>query len=558
MTALAALLRYWHTVKYLKPVQWYGRAWFRLHRPRPDLRAAPPLRAQTGTWATPIEKPPCQIGPQRFRFLNESHDCAAATDWNNPSRDKLWLYNLHYFDDLNAEASADRNAWHRGIVTRWIAENPPGHGNGWEPYPCSLRSVNWIKWALAGQLLSPIWQHSLSVQTRWLMARLEVHLLGNHLFANAKALLYCGLFFDGEEAAGWLRCGLRILQRELAEQVLPDGGHFERSPMYHALMLEDVLDLLNVIRTLAPAGSTATALAPRLEAVVSPMLYWLATMTHPDGTLGHFNDAAQGIAPGLAPLRDYALRLGLALPAPAQQPLMPLRSSGYVRAALGPAVALLDVAPIGPDYLPGHAHADTLSFELSLAGRRLIVNGGTSCYGTGPVRQRERSTASHSTVQVADQDSSQVWAGFRVGRRARPSPVQVQETAGAIEVSCSHDGYGFLPGRPRHERTWTFEPMSLQVTDTITNAALPALARYIIAPGLSLDNTNPDTWQLTAGALPLARIEVHCGVARLEAAHYASGFGMVEPTQCLTVALADGRAATRWTWLTDAHTLPER
>ncbi|MFB1490650.1 MULTISPECIES: heparinase II/III family protein [unclassified Thiocapsa] len=49
----------------------------------------------------------------------------------------------------------------------------------------------------------------------------------------------------------------------------------------------------------------------------------------------------------------------------------------------GSAVALLDVAPIGPDYLPGHAHADTLSFELSLFGQRVIVNGGTSRYRIG-------------------------------------------------------------------------------------------------------------------------------------------------------------------------------
>ena len=141
-----------------------------------------------------------------------------------------------------------------------------------------------------------------------------------------------------------------------------------------------------------------------------------------------------------------------------------LRDSGYVRLAAGPAVALLDVAPLGPDYLPGHAHADTLSFELSLFGQRVIVNGGTSRYGSGPERLAERGTAAHSTVQIDGADSSEVWGGFRVARRARPrdvrvhpgldplppvlSPAAAGACAGVLEVSAAHDGYCRLPGRP--------------------------------------------------------------------------------------------------------------
>lgn len=552
-----AVARYWHTLRHLKPVQWYGRAWFRLHRPRPDPAPAPPLRPLCGAWVAPIEKTPSQLGPTSFRFLDRTHECADAADWNDPRRDKLWLYNLHYFDDLTAAGAASRIDLHRVLVDRWIAENPPPQGTGWEPYPCSLRSINWVKWALAGQPLKADWRHSLAVQARWLRRRLEIHLLGNHLFANAKALLFCGLFFGGDEAEAWLRCALRILRRELAEQVLADGGHFERSPMYHALMLEDVLDALNAIRRLAPAGSPAKTLVPVLEAVTAPMLRWLAAMTHPDATLGHFNDTAQGIAPSLIQLQRYALRLGLALPAPADQSLLRLESSGYVRATLGPAVALLDVAPIGPDYLPGHAHADTLSFELSLAGRRIIVNGGTSCYGSGPTRQRERSTASHSTVEVAGQDSSQVWSGFRVGRRARPSPVNVSRTPDRLQIACSHDGYAHLPGKPRHQRTWAFDTASLTVTDLVTDPALPAVARFILAPGLTLKPADEQTWLVSAGPQGLARVDVIRGSSAAEATHHAPRFGVIEATQCLAVTLAGGRAETRWTWLADAHPVPD-
>ncbi|MFO7639734.1 MAG: heparinase, partial [Candidatus Competibacteraceae bacterium] len=137
------LSRYFHTLRYLRPVQFYGRLWFRLYRPHPDRRPAPPLRPVVGPWITPPVGEPCLHGPATFRFLDQTRTLAAPGDWNRPDWDKLWLYNLHYFDDLNAAGAADRRDWQRALIARWIADNPPGHGNGWEPYPLSLRIVNW-------------------------------------------------------------------------------------------------------------------------------------------------------------------------------------------------------------------------------------------------------------------------------------------------------------------------------------------------------------------------------------------------------------------------------
>ncbi len=131
--------------------------------------------------------------------------------------------------------------------------------------------VNWIKWFLAGASPEPEWLDSLADQVRVLERRLEFHLLGNHLLANAKALVFAGFFFEGPDAQRWLYRGRTILDSELPEQVLPDGGHFERSPMYHAIILEDLLDLENLstdVRddTFAGGGDRANvALAPRDE-----------------------------------------------------------------------------------------------------------------------------------------------------------------------------------------------------------------------------------------------------------------------------------------------------
>src|SRR5450759_4718040 len=303
-----------------------------------------------------------------------------------------------------------------------MSENPPGQGNGWEPYPTSLRIVNWVKWSLDGDTHSPEVVHSLAVQARWLRKRLEIHLLGNHLWANAKALVFAGAYFEGVEAASWRDTGLRLLRRELAEQVLPDGGHFERSPMYHAIVLGDVLDLLQLAKRCP--GCCAVGDVESWRSAAMRMRRWLRVMTHPDGGIAFFNDSALGIAPDFTALAAYADALGLPPDAVPLAGIEALPDSGYVRLQMGPAVLIADVGEIGPAYLPGHAHADTLSFELSLHGRRVLVNGGTSTYESGDERLRQRGTAAHNTVVVDGQDSSEVWGSFRVARRARPFAVQ--------------------------------------------------------------------------------------------------------------------------------------
>jgi uncharacterized heparinase superfamily protein len=479
--AIARALRLWHTLRWLRPVQVWGRVWFMLHRPRPDLRPAPLRRARVGGWQR-CAREPSQLGPTRFRFLSSERDIAEGglPQWDSPAWPRLWRYNLHYFDDLVADDAEARGAWHRDLVSRWIADNPVGQGTGWEPYPLSLRVVNWIKADLPESA-----DHSLAVQARWLTGRLEIHLLGNHLWANAKALVFAGVYFEGDEAARWRERGLSILCRELREQILPDGGHFERSPMYHAILLEDLLDLLQLHSRYPSVLPPADVAAWRATAL--RMLRWLRVMTHPDGGIAFFNDAALGVAPDLAALRDYAQRLGVigtrepTLDA-SLAPIEVLSDSGYVRLSVGAAVLIADVGEVGPDYLPGHAHADTLSFELSVGSRRMLINSGTSTYEAGPERLRQRGTAAHNTVVVDDADSSEVWSSFRVARRARPFDVAWGEEGGVLWVRAAHDGYTRLPGRPVHRREFRLTAEGLSVTDRVEGRYRTAQAVFHLHP----------------------------------------------------------------------------
>jgi uncharacterized heparinase superfamily protein len=497
------------------------------------------------------------MGPMTLSFLSVER-ALDECGWDAQDLDRLWRYNLHYFDDLNAQDSRQRCQWQRDFLRRWLEQNPPAHGTGWEPYPVSLRTVNWIKWFLAGNTPEADWLHSLAVHARWLRRRLEWHLLGNHLFANAKALVYAGLYFDGEEASEWLNCGMRILERELPEQILVDGGHFERSTMYHALAFEDLLDLLNLITARADVHSPARRLLPALRQRVGTMLYWLRCMSHPDGGIALFNDSAQGIAPDNAELEAYAGRLAIAAPWPPVEGVSDLSPSGYVRVARAGAVALLDLAALGPDYLVGHAHADTLAFELSLHGKRIIVNGGTSCYGLGEQRLRERGTAWHSTVQLGNTDSSEVWSGFRVGRRARVCTRTLQ----GWTVCGAHDGWRHLSGSPLHRRTWALAADALIIDDRVepTTPLTPhAVARFHLAPGLTIvRGAEPGRWSVTDGDRLWAEIDVEVGEAMVAESLHAPRFGELRAAQALVVTLQDGHARTRWHWNVDAHPLPDR
>jgi uncharacterized heparinase superfamily protein len=532
---LPRLLR---TVRYLKPVQVYGRLGQRLPRPGPNLGPAPNLRVFADAYAPFVRREASLIGPTRARFLGEDADFDGSGGWNDPARSRLWLYNLHYFDDLTAAGGAERQAWRRDMVDRWVAENPPGAGSGWEPYPTALRIVNWIKWILSGAPPKPEWTQSLAVQTRWLADRLEWRLLGNHLMADIKALIFAGFFFNGPEAKAWLARGLALHRRQLDEQILSDGGHFERSPMYHATMLEDLLDLINLGRA---SGVLSAARLRHWTETANRMRSWLAAMTHPDGEIGLFNDAAFGIAATPVALEAYAVRLGLGPLEPAPAWLDP---SGYVRLASNDAAALIDVAPIGPDYLPGHAHADTLSFELSLGLERIIVNGGTSTYAEGAQRDLERSTASHSTVEVDGRSSSEVWAGFRVGRRARVRDLHVADAA----VSAAHDGYAHLPGRPIHRRSWRMTGTGLSVTDAVSGRRERAIARFHLHPDVTAAaQAGGRSGQLTT---PSGRVLAwnSSEPARIEPSEWRPRFGERLQTKQLAIPLAGGPLVTEFTW----------
>jgi uncharacterized heparinase superfamily protein len=370
--------------------------------------------------------------------------------------------------------------------------------------------------------------------------------------ANAKALIFSGAFFRGSEANEWFTEGARLFDEQIKEQILPDGGHFERSPMYHSLVLEDLLDVINVARVLPDLNDRHwQGSQGMIRQTANRMRDWLLAMCHPDRGISFFNDAAIGIAPCPTELEAYASRLGLPAVKSPQHGVTHLQDSGYVRLQSATAVILMDVAPVGAEYIPGHAHADTLSFELSLFGERVVVNSGTSCYGLGRERLRQRGTAAHNTLEIDGRDSSEVWSGFRVARRARPFGLAIERGNPYTHIRCAHDGYIRLFRKQIHWRDWTMSDTELCVDDHITGRFEDAVARLHLAPGLKVDFERAKT--STIGHIALAggrslNWSVEGATPSIEPTTYHPEFGVAHNNVCLKMVFTEPRCTVRLSW----------
>ena len=467
------MLTLYRTLRRLRIRQVIARVRFQFRRVRVGevntLAIVEPVRP----WIQPAPVHGDYLGGWRFRILNQYIDVGDAGGWNPAGRDRLLLYHLHYFDVLNARANSVDARSGAELIARWIADNPASRGNGWEPYPLSLRIVNWIKWHLGGNRLSDAATRSLFLQVRALVQQIEYHLLANHLFANAKALYFAGLFFDHPEALTWKALGARILRDEVQEQIFSDGGHFELSAMYHGTITADLLDIVNISRVFGDQS------LPGFDLIAAKMISWLSLMTHPDGEVAYFNDATKGVAPTLSELKAYAARLEIDCTTKIDDGINDLSPSGYVRYQRGCQATFIDIGRIGPDYQPGHAHCDLLSFELSLGEQRHLVNTGISTYNTGARRHEERATASHNTVSIAETEQSEIWKAFRVGRRAEPIDIDI----GPQYVQAAHDGYrhkGVI-----HRRRFEFGDGRLRIDDLLdSNSTRTGAANFHFHPNV--------------------------------------------------------------------------
>ena len=327
-------------------------------------------------------------GPGEVRILGKSFPFPPP-DWALPGEPRLRRFHIQYGDDVLGWARrGDTRAASDGLGA-WIAANPPRLGDAWHPYPVSTRVGNWIAaMSIAPELATGPAVDSLRRQLAFLERNVEDDILGNHVIRNARALVLGGVAFDD---GSLLDRGLALLRREVPEQVLSDGGHYERSPVYHLVVLRDLLEV-----------RAATGVS-WLDEPIERMRQFSAALARPDGNPALFNDGALDLAPRLD------------LPEPPKG-LAVFPETGYAVLREGPVWLAFDCGPPSPRFLPAHAHADVLSFQLWFEQRPVIIDPGTYTYEPGDVRNWFRSTPAHSTIAVGGRDQFELWGAFRAGR----------------------------------------------------------------------------------------------------------------------------------------------
>lgn len=510
---------YSRTLPHLRPWQVAGRVaarirqhvgWTRLPEApetlRPAKRAHTPF-PQHAPWNTREA-----LLEGRFTFLNYTEDLGWPIDWKAAHTPLLWRFNLHYFHYLDLLSAEDQETFCRS----WIQANPVGEGVGWHPYPTALRIVNWCRVGVQKQdLLKNLYQ-----QAAYLYRNLETYVYGNHLLENARALVLAGCYLNRQgEAERWLEKGLAVYRQETKEQILPDAGHYERSPMYHALMLEGYLDVLNVLPAAHPDRLWLKATARRMADV-------LVSLVHPDGNYALFNDATQEIAPPPAVLTVYVQEMLDYTP----EPQVALPEMGYFIHRDDDLYLVIDGGAVGPDYLMAHAHADIFGFELSVADVPFIVDSGVYEYPAGSMRSYVRSTAAHNTVSVDGQDQVECWGSFRVARRAAPHGVRFEQTNEGSQFLGTFSGYAQLIGDGiEHRRRITVDRQQRVITvkDQVEGLGTHRIeSRIHLHPEVVVSQQGSEVCLQHKGAA--CRLAIDQGPLKWEEGWYCPRFGVRE------------------------------
>lgn len=434
------------TLRYIKPIQLYYQLYYRLRKkpnPPKSLRDFKPLAKLEFHPHMAVQQ--SLLGTNQFEFLNVKQKFDHI-DWNYAEHGKLWTYNLNYFDFLNQEKTSKEQGL--ALILDFCSKSE-SHKDAYEPYPISLRSINWVKFLSLHAIQEEKIDQQLYHDLQRLADQLEYHILANHLFENGFGLLFGAYCFQDD---GLYRIAKKIIRSQLKEQILPDGAHYELTPMYHQIILYRILDCYQLVSKNAWKSHELTV---ELKETASKMLGWLKNMQFSSGELPLVNDSTNNIAPTPAELYSYAEKLGISVNS------MPLNESGYRFIRSENLELLMDVGQIAPSYQPGHSHADNLQILVYKAGKPYLVDTGISTYEKNSRRQLERSTSLHNTLTIDGRNSSEVWSGFRVGRRAK---TKLRED-NAIFIEASHDGYSYLGAI--HQRSVELVAGGFAIKDTV-------------------------------------------------------------------------------------------
>lgn len=505
MASIESLLRLGRTVRHLRASQVAWRLIYMTRRRLTRKRVGLPLRSTAplslkGFPPELLAHPPVMAGwavfedlrKGRLDLVGERRAFAGGRDWFVPpdGSGRLWSIHTQYHEWILAlvrEHAATGDAEVASAARRWLRDwfvsAPSSAGFAWNSYAIATRIRSWIRimacaseefWAPDPSLRTTM-EKSLWLQAEHLYGAIEWDLRGNHLVRDMAGLAWAARAF-GAAGERFRKRAISLALSQCDEQVLDDGGHFERSPVYHLQVMEDFEETFLLLDD--------ERMRARLEAVLHAMAQFASWMRGPDHGPVPFNDAAgEDCRTRLARVLQRWPGAGSEMP----QGFRFFPDTAFAAWLTNAWQVWIDVGGPGPAYQPGHSHASSLTLNASAHGVPFLVDPGTHSYDRDAMRAYERSTAAHNTVTIDDASSSEVWDIFRVGRRARVSCERAQAFDHGFELRAVHDGYRHLAGGPVHERAVRADRDALEVVDVVTGGGHHVVrGGWLFAPEWSL------------------------------------------------------------------------
>lgn len=414
----------------------------------------------------------------RGRTLLSGAGLPEHPDWQAATLDRATLSALNGFGwlaDLAAVGTPEARARARHLLHDWL-EQERWHEVAWAPevtgrrIAIALEAWSFVAEGEPGSLPRRLLA-SLARQARHLARNLDE---GADGFARLEAVAGLACAALAGLGSADLPLALERLQREIARQVLPDGGHVERSPATH---VEAFALLLGLRDSLTAAGM---ALPAKLESAIERMAAMVRFFRHGDGRLALFNGTAEGDGRAIDRLLQ---RAGNKDPAPDTAP-----DSGFERIACHRTLVLFNTGAPPPRGLDHAAHAGQLSFEMSLARERVVVNCGGAPAGDPAWAMAARATAAHSTLTVDETNSAELRRDGGMVRRPRRLDAHREEMDGAVLATASHDGYAPNFGLTHRRRLWlSADGTDLRGEDVLSGAHAGLFAvRFHLHPDMQV------------------------------------------------------------------------
>jgi len=336
------------------------------------------------------------------------------------------------------------------------------------------------------------------------------------------------------------------LVKALTSGVGDDGGMVSRAPADQVALVE-VLAMLRQVYDVR-----RVELPDAVQAVLDRAVAALLGITMGDGALSSW----QGTGPVSA---DEIARV-VAASGVRTRPLRQARHWGYQRMAGGNTIVVADMAPPPPTRIATGGCASTLAFELSDGAQRLIVNcGGTGGTAAIPadLARALRSTAAHSTLTLADSNSTAIHADGSLGAGVASVEVDREELEGGSKLDASHDGYARRFGLI-HKRTLALsasgrelrgEDALLPAPRRRKSAAAAFTVRFHLAPGVEVTPTaDGQAALLRIDHGPLWQFRCRGATLSVEDSLWVDAQGMPHATQqfVLTGDASAGGASVAW------------